>query len=66
MARYRRGRKRNIYPTDVYNGEQWQKYVRFGTIVPDSDPTEVSAWTAWVEYAIKTDLDSTTTALTER
>lgn len=43
-----------------------KKYVRFGTIIPDSDPTEVSAWTAWVEYAVKTDLDSTTTALTER
>lgn len=43
-----------------------KKYVRFGTIVPDSDPTEVSEWTAWVEYAVKTDLDSTTTALTER
>lgn len=47
-------------------GSSGKKYVRFGTIVPDSDPTEVSAWTAWVEYAIKTDLDSTTTALTER
>lgn len=43
-----------------------KKYVRFGTIVPDSDPTEVSEWTAWVEYAVKTDLDNTTTALTER
>lgn len=43
-----------------------KKYVRFGTIIPDSDPTEVSEWTAWVEYAVKTDLDSTTTALTER
>lgn len=41
-------------------------YIRFGTIVPDSDPIEVSEWTAWVEYAVKTDLDSTTTALTER
>ena len=41
-------------------------YIRFGTIVPDSDPIEVSEWTAWVEYAIKTDLDSTTTALTEK
>lgn len=41
-------------------------YVRFGTIVPDSDPVEVSEWTAWVEYAVKTDLDSTTTELTER
>lgn len=47
-------------------GSSGKKYVRFGTIVPDSDPTEVSAWTAWVEYAIKTDLDSTTTALTEK
>ena len=47
-------------------GSSSKKYVRFGTIVPDSDPTEVSAWTAWVEYAIKTDLDSTTTALTEK
>lgn len=41
-------------------------YIRFGTIVPDSDPTEISEWTAWVEYAIKTDLDSTTTDLTEK
>lgn len=41
-------------------------YIRFGTIVPDSDPIEVSEWTAWVEYAIKTDLDSTTTDLTEK
>ena len=47
-------------------GSSGKKYVRFGTIVPDSDPTEVSAWTAWVEYAIKTDLDSTTTTLTKR
>ena len=47
-------------------GSSGKKYVRFGTIVPDSDPTEVSAWTAWVEYAIKTDLYSTTTALTEK
>lgn len=43
-----------------------KKYVRFGTIIPDSDPTEVSTWTAWVEYAVKTDLDSTTTDLTEK
>lgn len=41
-------------------------YIRFGTIVPDSDPIEVSEWTEWVEYAIKTDLDSTTTDLTEK
>lgn len=41
-------------------------YIRFGTIIPESDPIEVSEWTAWVEYAIKTDLDSTTTALTEK
>lgn len=47
-------------------GSSGKKYVRFGTIVPDSDPTEVSAWTAWVEYAIKTELDSTTTALTKK
>ena len=47
-------------------GSSGKKYVRFGTIVPNSDPTEVSAWTAWVEYAIKTDLDSTTTALTKK
>lgn len=47
-------------------GSSGKKYVRFGTIVPDSDPTEVSAWTAWVEYVIKTDLDSTTTALTKK
>ena len=43
-----------------------KKYVRFGKIVPDSNPTEISEWTAWVEYAIKTDLDSTTTDLTEK
>ena len=43
-----------------------KKYVRFGTIVPDSDPTEISEWTEWVEYAVKTDLDSTTTDLTEK
>ena len=43
-----------------------KKYVRFGKIVPDSDPTEISEWTAWVEYAIKTDLDSTTTDLTKK
>lgn len=47
-------------------GSSGKKYVRFGTIVPNSDPTEVSTWTAWVEYAIKTDLDSTTTALTKK
>lgn len=41
-----------------------KKYVRFGAIVPDSDPTEISSWSAWVEYAIKTDLDSTTNDLT--
>lgn len=41
-------------------------YIRFGTIVPDSDPIEVSEWTAWVEYVVKTDLDSTTTDLTEK
>lgn len=41
-------------------------YVRFGTIVPDSDPIEVSSWTAWVEYAIKSDIDTTTTDLTAK
>ena len=43
-----------------------KKYVRFGKIVPDSDPIEISEWKAWVEYAIKTDLDSTTTDLTKK
>lgn len=31
-------------------------YVRFGTIVPDSSPIEVSSWTGWVKYALATDL----------
>lgn len=31
-------------------------YVRFGTIVPDSSPIEVSSWTGWVKYALDTDL----------
>lgn len=41
-----------------------KSYVRFGTIVPDSDPIEISSWSAWIEYAIKSDLDSTTADLT--
>lgn len=41
-------------------------YVRFGTIVPDSDPVTVSEWSNWVEYALKSDLDNTTTDLTEK
>ena len=41
-------------------------YVRFGTIVPDSDPVTVSEWSNWVEYTLKSDLDNTTTDLTEK
>lgn len=41
-------------------------YVRFGTIVPDSDPVNVSKWSNWVEYTLKSDLDNTTTDLTEK
>lgn len=41
-------------------------YVRFGTIVPDSSPVTVSAWSEWVEYAISSDLNSTATELTEQ
>lgn len=41
-------------------------YVRFGTIVPDSDPVTVSEWSNWVEYTLKADLDNTTTDLTEK
>lgn len=33
-------------------------YVRFGTIVPDSSPIEVSSWTGWVEYALASELTS--------
>lgn len=31
-------------------------YVRFGTIVPDSSPIEVSSWTGWVKYALASEL----------
>lgn len=31
-------------------------YVRFGTIVPDSSPIEVSSWTGWVKYALACEL----------
>lgn len=41
-------------------------YVRFGTIVPDSDPVTVSEWSNWVEYTLKSDLNNTTTDLTEK
>lgn len=33
-------------------------YVRFGTIVPDSSPIEVSSWTVWVKYALASELTS--------
>lgn len=33
-------------------------YVRFGTIVPDSSPIEVSSWTDWVKYALASELTS--------
>lgn len=33
-------------------------YVRFGTIVPDSSPIEVSSWTSWVKYALASELTS--------
>lgn len=33
-------------------------YVRFGTIVPDSSPVEVSSWTGWVKYALASELTS--------
>lgn len=53
---------------DDYNETYiWQKfiaqangacYVRFGTIVPDSSPIEVSSWTGWVKYALASELTS--------
>lgn len=33
-------------------------YVRFGTIVPDSSPIEVSSWTGWEKYALASELTS--------
>lgn len=33
-------------------------YVRFGTIVPDNSPIEVSSWTGWVKYALASELTS--------
>lgn len=33
-------------------------YVRFGTIVLDSSPIEVSSWTGWVKYALASELTS--------
>lgn len=33
-------------------------YVRFGTIVPDSSPIEISSWTGWVKYALASELTS--------
>lgn len=33
-------------------------YVRFGTIVPDSSPIEVSSWTGWVKYSLASELTS--------
>ena len=33
-------------------------YVRFGTIVLDSSPIEVSSWTGWIKYALASELTS--------
>lgn len=33
-------------------------YVRFGTIVSDSSPIEVSSWTGWIKYALASELTS--------
>lgn len=41
-------------------------YNRFGQIVENSDPATVSSWSEWYKLATKADLDSTTTALTEK
>lgn len=41
-------------------------YNRFGQIVENSDPATVSSWSEWYKLATKADIDSTTTALTER
>lgn len=41
-------------------------YNRFGQIVENSDPATVSSWSEWYKLATKADIDSTTTALTEK
>lgn len=41
-------------------------YNRFGQIVENSDPATVSSWSKWYKLATKADIDSTTTALTEK
>lgn len=41
-------------------------YNRFGQIVENSDPATVSSWSEWYKLATKTDIDGTTTALTEK
>ena len=41
-------------------------YVRFGTIVPDSSPIEVSSWTDWVKYVLASDLNGAVDNLTEQ
>lgn len=41
-------------------------YNRFGQIVKNSDPATVSSWSEWYKLATKADIDSTTTALTEK
>lgn len=41
-------------------------YVRFGRIVPDSSPIEVSSWTDWVKYVLASDLNGAVDNLTEQ
>ena len=41
-------------------------YNRFGQIVENSNPATVSSWSEWYKLATKADIDSTTTALTEK
>lgn len=41
-------------------------YNRFGQIVENSAPATVSSWSEWYKLATKADIDSTTTALTEK
>lgn len=41
-------------------------YVRFGTIVPDSSPIEVSSWTGWVKYALASELTSAVETINTR
>jgi hypothetical protein len=41
-------------------------YMRFGTIVPGSNPIEVSSWTDWVKYVLASDLNGAVDNLTEQ